>query len=148
VEAYHAAEAPPVNPALLATIDPQSLSQIVFTLHPSARVVPSSFPIVQIWSMNIDGGVPTATNISSEGESALVVRPHAEVEVRCLPAGAATFIQGLALNAPVAEAATAAFDETARFDLAGALRDLFMIHAIAAWNIQEGYGFSPMEKYA
>ena len=148
VEAYHAAETPPADPALLATIDSRSLPQIAFTLHPSVRVVRSSFPVVQIWSMNIDGGVATAIDIASGGESALVVRPHAEVEVRRLPAGAATFIEGLASNASVTEAATLAFHEYASFDLAGALRDLFMIKAIAGWNIREGSGFSPIARHA
>ncbi|GJH08495.1 putative DNA-binding domain-containing protein [Caballeronia novacaledonica] len=148
VEAYHAAEASPADPALLAAIDSRSLPQIAFLLHPSARVVRSSFPVVQIWSMNIEGGVPAAIDIWSGGESALVVRPHAEIEVCRLPAGAATFIQSLATNASVAEAATLALEEHASFDLAGALRDLFMIKAIAGWNIREGSRFSPIARDA
>jgi len=148
VEAYHAAEAPSADPALLATIDSRSLPQMGFTLHPSARVVRSSFPAVQIWLMNIDGGVPAAIDISSGGESALVVRPIAEVEVRRLPVGAATFIIGLAAGASVAEATTLAFDENSNFDLAGTLRDLFAINAIVGWNMREGYDFSPIARHA
>ncbi|KXU84748.1 hypothetical protein CR51_42065 [Caballeronia megalochromosomata] len=148
VEAYHAAEAQPADPARLATIDSRSLTQIAFVLHPSVRVVRSSFPVVQIWAMNIEDGVPAAIDISSGGESALVVRPHADVEVRRLPAGAATFVQSLAMNASVADAATLALDEYASFDLAGALRNLFMIKAIAGWNIRESSSFSPITRYA
>ena len=147
VEAYHAAEAPPADPALLATIDSQSLPRMGLTLHPSARVVRSSFPAVQIWLMNIDGGVPAAIDISSEGENALVVRPIVEVEVRRLPVGAATFIIGLAAGASVAEATTLAFDENSNFDLAGALRDLFAINAIVGWNIQ-GSVLRPIARHA
>ena len=148
VEAYHAAEAPPADPALLATIDSRSLPQMGCTLHPSARVVRSSFPAVQIWLMNIDGGAPAAIDISGGGENALVVRPIAEVEVRRLPVGAATFIISLAAGASVAEATTLAFDENPNFDLAGALRDLFAINAIVGWNIQEGYDFRPIARHA
>jgi hypothetical protein len=144
VEAYHAAEAPPADAALLATIDSRSLPRIGFTLHPSVRVVRSTFPAVQIWLMNIDGGMPTAVDIFSGGENALVVRPVAEVEVRRVPAGAATFILGLAAGASVAEAAMLAFDEIPDFDLAGALRDLFAINAIVEWNIRGDSDFTPI----
>jgi Putative DNA-binding domain len=148
VEAYHAAEASPADPALLATIDSRSLPQISFTLHPSVRVVRSSFPAVRIWLMNVDGGMPTAIDISSGGENALVVRPVAEVEVRRLPVGAATFVTGLAAGASVADATTLAFADHSDFDLAGALRDLFAINAIVGWNIREGSEFSPIARSA
>ena len=146
VEAYHAAEAPPADPSMLATIDSRSLQQMGFTLHPSVRVVRSSFPVVQIWLMNIDGGVPTPIDIHNGGENALVIRPIAEVEVRRLPGGAATFIIGLAAGASVADATTLAFDEDSNFDLAGALRDLFAINAIIGWNIREGSEFSSVAR--
>jgi len=136
VEAYHAAEAPSIDPTLLTTIDSRSLPQIRFTLHPSVRVVRSSFPAVQIWLMNIDGGVPAAIDFSSGGENALVVRPVAEVDVRRLPAGAATFIIGLAAGASVTDAATLALAEHSNFDLA------------VGWNIPEGSEFSPIERVA
>jgi hypothetical protein len=148
VEAYHAAEAQPADPALLATIDSRSLPKIGLTLHPSVRVIRSSFPAVQIWLMNIDGGVPAAIDISSGGENALVVRPIAEVEVRRLPAGAATFILSLAAGASLADATTLAFDDDSGFDLAGALRDLFAIKAIVGWNLREGSEFSPTARHA
>ncbi|WP_213763954.1 DNA-binding domain-containing protein [Caballeronia sp. dw_19] len=148
VEAYHAAEAPPVDPAPLATIDSQSLPQIGFMLHPTVRVVRSSFPVVQIWLMNIDAGDPAAIDISSGGENALVVRPIAEVEVRRLPAGAATFVIGLAAGASVADATALALDEDGDFDLAGALQDLFAINAIVGWTVREGSEFSSISRVA
>jgi hypothetical protein len=136
VEAYHAAEASPVDLALLATIEPHSLAHLRLVPHPSARVVRSSFPAVQIWLMNIEGDEPTGIDIASGGEDALVLRPHADVEVRRLPVGAAAFIRGIAANVPIAEATTLALDENACFDLAGALRDLFAIDAIVGWSLE------------
>lgn len=136
-EAYHAVEAPPADPAQLAAIDSRSLPQIVLTLHPSTRVVRSPYPAVQIWRMNIDDGVPSALDIFSGGENALVIRPFAEVEVRRIPAGAATFILSLAAKASMADAATLAFDEDLNFDLAGTLRDLFAVSAIVGWNMRD-----------
>ncbi len=148
VEAYHAAEAPPIDPAGLATIDSQRLPQVRFTLHPSVRVVRSSFPALQIWLMNIEGGMPTAVDIFSGGENALVVRPVAEVEVRRVPAGAANFIMGLAAGASVADATTLALDEDSNFDLISVLRDLFAVHAIVECSAGEGSSFSPIARYA
>ncbi len=147
-EAYHAAEGSPIEPARLATIDSRSLPRVSFTLHPSVRLVRSSFPAVQIWLMNIDGGVPAALDIFGGGENALVIRPVAEVEVRRVPAGAATFILSLAAGETVADATTLALDENPRFDLAGALRDLFAIHAIVGWNMRESTDFSPNARSA
>lgn len=148
VEAYHAAEASPIDPAPLATIDSRNLPRIGLALHPSVRVVRSSFPIIPIWLMNIDGAVPAATDVSGGCENALVIRPAADVEVRRLPAGAAGFILGIAAKATVADATTLAFDEDSDFDLASALRDLFAINAIVGWNIRGGFEFTPKAGYA
>jgi hypothetical protein len=148
VQAYHAAEAQPLDPAQLAMIEAPSLPHLVLKLHPSVRVVRSSFAVVQIWSMNIEGGIPVAIDLASGGESALVVRPHAEVEVRRLPDGAATFIEGLTSNLSVAEAAALAFDEFPTFDLTGALQELFMIHAITGWHRRDDTQFSPLARNA
>lgn len=147
-EAYHAAEAAPADPARLATIDSRNLPQLVLTLHPSLRVVRSSFPAVRIWQMNIDAGEPGALDIFSGGENALVIRPIAEVEVRQIPAGAATFILSLAAKASVADATTRAFDEHSDFDLAGALQGLFAVNAIVGWSLQENSPFTQIARYA
>lgn len=148
VKAYHAAEAPPIDPAMFATIDSQTIVQVSLTLHPSVRVVRSSFPAVQIWTMNIDGGMSATLDISSGGENALVARPIAEVEVRRLPAGAATFIQGLAAGASVSVATIRALDDDSSFDLSGALRDLFSVNAIVGWNTREDSDFAQIARHA
>jgi Putative DNA-binding domain len=139
VEAYHAAEASPIDPAELAAVRSASLSQISLTLHPSVRVMRSSFPVVSLWQMNIEGGMPAALDLSCEGEDALVIRPVAEVEVRTLPGGAAAFILGLMTGVTVAGATTLALDDEPRFDLAGALRDLLAVSAIVGWNLGDGF---------
>ncbi|MBN3759459.1 DNA-binding domain-containing protein [Burkholderia sp. Ac-20365] len=133
-QAYHAAEASAVDHALLARIEPDDLPHLRLTLHPSARVIRSRFPVVQIWSMNIDGGDTSAVDFTIGGEDALVLRPHAEVEIRTLPVGAAAFINAIAANQTMTEATTRALDENAGFDLTGTLRDLFAIDAITGLN--------------
>lgn len=136
-EAYHAAEAEPADLAALGRIRPDHLPRISLTLHPSARVVRSSFPAVTIWRMNIDGGVPAAVDIDGGGEDALVVRPATEVEIRVLPAGAAVFIQALAAGMPIAGATKSAFDDDPGFDLARALGGLLAADAVVGWNLRD-----------
>ncbi|WP_243042078.1 DNA-binding domain-containing protein [Dyella sedimenti] len=126
---YHAAEASPLDPALLAGMPRDRLPALRLALHPSLRVVRSAFPVVSLWRMNIDGGTVRAID-TGEGEDALVVRPDAEVEVRIVPRGAALFIQGLAAGMPVASAAAGALDEDAKTDLAGTLSGLLALDAI------------------
>lgn len=142
VEAYHATEAAPIDPAELAAIRSASLPQISLTLHPSTRVVQSSFPVVSLWQMNIEGTMPTAPvapGFSREGEDALVIRAAADVEVRTLPRGAAAFTLSLMTGATVAHASALALDDDPRFNLPGALRDLLAINAIVAWKLEEGF---------
>jgi hypothetical protein len=143
VEAYHAAEVPRADLALLCALDSQRLAQMRLTLHPSVRVVRSSFPVVQIWLMNGEGGVPAPVDIFRGGEHALVMRPDAEVEVRRVTAGAATFVQGLMAGASMAEATRLALDDDPAFDLAPALAELFAVHAIVAWHAPEDAASMP-----
>jgi hypothetical protein len=147
-EAYHAAEARPIDPASLVSMDSESLSRVCFELHPSVRVVQPAYPVVQIWSMNIDGGVPAAIDILGGGEDAIVIRPVADVEVRTVAAGAATFILSLAAGAPVAEAAARALDNSPAFDLAAVLRDLLANDALVGWSLREEAEPTPIERQA
>ena len=137
VEAYHAAEAKPLDPAAFTGIARDQLPEISLVLHPSVRIVRSLFPAVAIWQMNIDGGVPTGVNIGSGGEDALVVRPVAEVEVRVLPVGGATFIEALLVGASVVVAAQRALQDAPGFDLGGTLTGLLEANIVVGWQFGE-----------
>lgn len=136
-DAYHAAEGIPEEPARLRTIAPARLPEVRFVLHPSLRIVRSIWPIVQIWAMNIDGGVPAAIDIERGGENAVVIRAASEVEVRTVTAGAAAFMLALQAGASVVGAAARALDEDPAFDLAGALCDLLAIDAVIGWSASD-----------
>ncbi|WP_322032626.1 DNA-binding domain-containing protein [Paraburkholderia sp. J76] len=145
-EAYHAAEPAPGALAALGAmgatgatgaIEAQRLAHARFALHPSLRVVRSTFPVVDLWRMNIDGGVPAAIDVFGGGQHALVVRPHAEVEVRRMTEGAATFVQRLAAGDSIAAAASLAQDDDPGFDLARAPGDLFATGAIVGWKLPD-----------
>lgn len=134
VEAYHAAEAEPIDPVALAGIAPDRLPDLRFRLHPSLRLARSSFPIVTIWRMNLEGGVPAPVDLDGGGEDALVLRPQAEVEVRVLPAGTAPFLQALSGGASILRAMAEAPPAPG---LAATLAGLLEARAIVGWHADD-----------
>ena len=123
--AYHAADAQPLDPAVLASLAPERVAELQFVPHPSLSIVRSAHPIITIWAMN-SGEMPLAPIEDWLCEDALVIRPEMTVEVHRLPAGGATFLEALAGGANLAAAVEAAMRESEAFDisanLAGALQ--------------------------
>jgi len=121
--AYHAADAVPVDTSQFAALNPDAVSEIRVSLHPSAEIVRSPYPIVTIWAMN-SGERELAPIEDWHGEDGLVVRPHLDVEVRLLPPGSATFLFALHAGRTIGDAAEVAFSEHPEFDLSGNLAEL------------------------
>ena len=114
--AYHAADAPPLDPQTMAAIDPAKLDNLVLTPHPALSILRSPHPAVTIWSMNADKR-PLAAIEPWHGEDALVVRPSMTVDVMTLPPGGAIFLLHLAEGGTLARAAKVAAASAATFDL-------------------------------
>ncbi|MGH6811760.1 MAG: DNA-binding domain-containing protein [Methylocella sp.] len=131
--ACHAADAKPLTPAALSGVALDTLAGSRFTLHASAEIVASNYPIVTIWAMN-SGEIDLAPITDWRGEDALVSRPCFDVEVRRLPPGGKTFLQNLAAGNPLGEAAAAALAGNPSFDLAANLAPLFAGLAIEITN--------------
>lgn len=119
-KAYHTADAAPLDPVLLAAIEPERLASLVFVLHPSASILRSPFPMVTIWAMNA-GEMELRPIDNWSGEDALVVRPEMMVEIHRLPAGGAVFLEVLAGRADLATAVEAAVAIAPDFDLSANL---------------------------
>lgn len=134
LEAYHAAERAPVDPGVFHGIKAKDLARVRLDLHPSLRIVRSPFPVVSLWKMNIEGGVPEFLDVGGGGEDALVVRPSSTVEVRRLSSGTSTFLEALAAGAPIASATMIGLGDDPRFDLFGALTDLLRSNAVVGWH--------------
>jgi hypothetical protein len=114
--AYHAADAAPLAPAGLASLNPASLPALCLVLHPSVEIVRSPHPAVTIWAMNA-GERPLGPIEDWRAEDALVARPALDVEVRALPPGGALFVNTLLACRPLGDAAATVAAETAAFDL-------------------------------
>lgn len=135
-EAYHAAEASPLPPSILAHLPPGDIPTLRLALHPSVRIVRSTFPIVNIWEANVSGSDAGSIDLDVGGDDALITRPEAEVEIRRLPAGAAAFMEALRAGSPIIEAMKKSLSCSPRFDVAVALRGMIEANVIVGYDGQ------------
>jgi len=110
VEAYHAAEAAPLDLAALAGIAPEALEDLRFAPHPAARLLSFAHPAASIWAASQSEGEARPPEVWA-AESALIVRPEAEVEVRILPPAGFAFAEALFSGASFGEATTSCAGE-------------------------------------
>jgi Putative DNA-binding domain len=130
--AYHAADAAPADLSLIARLDPDRMSLLRFTMHPSVAVVASPFPILSIWRTNSFDAEVTPIARDAGGETVLIVRPHLDVVTASLPAGSDNFIAALATGTTLGDAALAAAEHDPAFDLTATLAELFRMQAFTA----------------
>ena len=120
LDAFHAADAEPLAPEVLAAIQPERLGDLTFTPHPAAQIIRSRYAAVSILSSSraerpLDGIRPL------EAEDGLITRPAFEVQARRLPPGAADFFEALIAGATLAEAASLTLERHPGFDLPSAI---------------------------
>jgi hypothetical protein len=118
--AYHAADAAPLDPAMLAGLTPEQVAGLRFAPHPALALLRSPHPVVTIWAMNA-GEIAPAPIEHWEGEDALVTRPHLTVEIHRLPPGASAFIAALTEGLTLTEAAAHGAQAAVAFDLSATL---------------------------
>lgn len=128
--AYHSADAGAADIGRLAELPPEALDSVRLGLHPAAAVIPSSWPIVSIWTTNTHDETPRAPAADWAGETALVTRPHLDVLVHRLPAGADLLLAELAHGTALGAAADAVSRAHESFDLATTLSTLFAAGAV------------------
>jgi hypothetical protein len=136
-DAYHAAEATPLEPADLMSIEPHRLAEIRLVLHPSLHILRSPLPSLTIWRMNVGDGAPGPVNFEAGGEDTLIIRPAAEVEVRLMPPGGAELATELAAGKSLTEAAKAAMRASGEFDLSANLAGLIGAGAFVGWRLED-----------
>lgn len=141
VEAYHAQDACALTASSFSGVPIDEYPSLRLQLHPSVRVVRSATPALTIWNMNVRDGDPGEVEFDGEGETALVARPDAVVEVRSLPPGAADFIDALDAGHTVEESAELAGECDARFDLSANIAGLIEAGALCAYETSSGVRF-------
>jgi hypothetical protein len=120
LDAFHAADATPLDASALATIPPEQLAGLRFTVHPAARVFRATHAAVSIVSHDRSGR-SLADLDPTAAEDGLITRPGFDVELRHLPRGAATFLAALIGGETLGEAAGAAMAENPELNLSGTI---------------------------
>ncbi|WP_416340311.1 DNA-binding domain-containing protein [Rhizobium mulingense] len=136
MRAYHAADALPLDLAVLAAATPEMLANLRLVAHPSAGLIQSDYPIGSIWSAHQQEMVtPVADWLP---ETVLVLRPEMTVDVHILPPQDAIFATSLFKDATLSVAAEAAFAASPEFDFGTALLGLVSLGAFSALHQDEG----------
>jgi len=123
LEAYHAADATPLDPAEIGTVAPDEVGNIRFEGHPASRVFRSQWPVWDLARANrfdVDASIDIDLE---EPQSVLITRPELEVELVLLRPGGDIFTTTLLDGATLAEAAAAASAHVEEFSLSDALSD-------------------------
>lgn len=115
---YHAADAFPVAGDALSQIDPARLMDTRFTLAPTMRIVPSPYPIVDIWDFNMIDGTPPP---QAAAQTALITRPELDLEMQVILPEQADFLTAIAQGDPLGAAYDAATGINPNFDLSAAI---------------------------
>jgi hypothetical protein len=131
LDSYHAADAEPLAPQVLASIPVEKLADTVFVPHPATRVARSSYPAVTIFAANRSEGAAGGIE-ASQPEDALLTRPRLEVMVRRLPPGGAVFLTRLIAGEPLGMAAAAALSDSPAFDLSANIAGMLEAGAFTA----------------
>lgn len=135
LDAYHAADARPLDPTELGAVPPERLGAVRFAPHPSLHVVRSRFAAVTATAHNRAGGDVPPIEMAT-AEDALIVRPALEVSLRAMPPGGAAFVLALAGGDTLCAAAAAATAETPEFDLAANIGGVLAAGAFTALALE------------
>ncbi len=100
--AYHAADATPLSRDAFSAVPAGEWPELRVALHPSVVLLKSDFPAISIWQSNLYANDNTLE--VWKPECALIARPHLEVEVLIIQAGAYEFMSALAGGQTVGEA--------------------------------------------
>lgn len=126
--AYHAVDAAPLPRDAFAAVAPEDLPELRLTLHPSAVLLKSRFPVVSTWEANRSGNDNSLR--TWKPECALIARPYLQVEVRPLSTGVHAFIAALAEGCTLGTAIAKAGGSHAGFDLSEAFSTLIAADAL------------------
>ncbi|MEP3049080.1 MAG: DNA-binding domain-containing protein [Roseibium sp.] len=123
VQAYHAEDAVPFDPAELGSIDQEQIGAVSFKRHPSAQIVISRWPI---WDLIRANRFEMDTQIDldlSTAQSVLITRPDLDVGLYLLRPGGGVFVTELFSNSTLGNAAVLGQQTDELFSLSDCLSD-------------------------
>ena len=133
VRAYHAAECAelPADAIAQSLADVDQLPNLLVGFHPSVGLVHSQYAAVSLWAA--DQGIADISTVDPDmPESALIIRPHLDVEVMRVTASAVDFIAHLLDGATLGNAVEQASLAHTDFDLSNTLSLLVQKQVISS----------------
>ncbi len=136
-EAYYAASAPAPDLSELGRVPREAYDQIRFELHPSAGLIASPYPVLQIWEAHQEESKVDASSVSlaSGGERVLVLRPRAEIVMKRSSVGEHELLSRFMEGLPLCEAVGAALDVEPEFDLESTLRQHLLLGTVVGFAV-------------
>lgn len=125
---YHAADPPRFDPARLGALAPDMLMGATLTLAAPVELIPSRWPLVDIWRFNRVEGAEKPRDMA---QAALITRPGFDPAPHALTAGEADWLTQILSGATLAGAQDAASATDPDFDLTPLLGLLIRDNAIA-----------------
>ena len=117
-QAFHAAGHAPLALERLGAVRPEQYPTLQFSLHPSARLMQSAYPVFSIWQANQPGRDGTVTVAANAGtDSLLVIQRDYTVEIERLDAGEYAFLGCVLASERFADAVERASRVDADFDV-------------------------------
>lgn len=118
-ESFHAADCGAMALDRLTTVAEDALPSLLFELHPSCRLLASSFPVDRIWQANQSDAMASETiDLATGGAQLLICRRRNVVEIASIGAAEFALLAALTRAEPLATALHAAHILDASFDFA------------------------------
>jgi hypothetical protein len=131
---YHAADAAPLAPEALASVAPEALLASTITLAPAVRLVPSQWPLYDIWRFNMIEGAPKP---QASAQPVLITRAAFDPVPHALDLAQTVWVSAI-INAQTLDSAQdAALAVSADFDLAPLLALLVRQGALTHIDLPE-----------
>lgn len=146
-EVFHAACHAPLNVLTLAALPTERQGELRFQLHPAARLLKSSFPILRIWQSNQDDAAGDSIVDLNEGGMQWLVFRHEtlEIEFQPLSAGAFHLLSALSENRDFATACEHAMSVQPDFDLSASFRQHILQGVLVACSLPDHSPLCPVE---
>jgi hypothetical protein len=120
--AYHAADAPTLDPARIAAVPQDRYPLLTFGADPSVRLFASEFPVDRIWQAHQPGGdLDTKIDLTSGGCRLLIDRHDQDIRFLTLDAAGFALAEALCAGNALQEAYEKAAAIDGAFDLIAAL---------------------------
>jgi hypothetical protein len=130
-ESLLAADHARLDLAKLAAVAPQAYGELRFMLHPTARLLASDYPTLEIWEANAGSEAePPLIDLSQGPQWLLANRSRGRVRVTRVSAGEHAFLERLRHGANLDEAFAAGAATQAEFDAAATLQKFVAAEAI------------------